>query len=87
MAQLYLTKELFDWVCNECEVFKKATWAGNDVDAADVLYSFFHSTPEKFALLEDWDEGKGNDPFWNDTLNEHSCIVFLREMVNKLNSI
>lgn len=84
MNQLVLTAELFNWICDECEAFQEATWAGNDVDSNDVLYSFFNSTPNRFALLSDWDEGKANDPFWNDEINEHSAIVFIKQMVDKL---
>lgn len=81
-----ITKEIFDWINAECEAFEKATWAGNDVDAHDVMYSYFYSTSDRFALLNDWDEGKANDPFWNDELNEHSAIVFIKQMVDKLNT-
>lgn len=87
MRQLILTKELFNWMVDECEAFQEATWAANDVDITDVLYSYFNSTPERFALLNDWDEGKANDPFWNDELNDHSVIVFIKQMVDKLNAL
>jgi hypothetical protein len=87
MKRLILTKELFNCISDECEAFQAATWPGNDVDPNDVLYSFFNSTPEQFAILSDWDEGKENDPFWNDELNEHSAIVFIRKMVDKLNAL
>ena len=85
--QLVLTKELFDFIYDECEKFREETWAGNDVDVQDVLYSFFHSTEDEFHLHTDWDEGEANDPFWNKEKNEHSAIVFLKEMVEKLKDL
>ena len=84
MEKLLLTKDLFNWICAECEAFQETTWAGNDVDTNDVLYSYFNSTPDQFVILNDWNEGKSNDPFWNDELNEHSAIVFIKQMVDKL---
>lgn len=84
MNQMLLTKELFNSISDECEAFQEATWSGNDVDTTDVLYSYFNSTKDSFALLNDWDEGKANDPFWNDELNEHSAIVFIKQMIDKL---
>lgn len=56
--KLILTKELFDFIHNECELFIERTWPANDVDVQDVLYSFFYSTEDKFCVLEDWDEGE-----------------------------
>lgn len=87
MRKLELTTELYNWLSDECDRFQEDTWPGNDVDANDVLYSFFNSTDERFAILSDWDEGKPNDPFWNDELNEHSAIVFIKQMVAKLNDL
>ena len=66
-----LTKELYRFIESECEKFQEETWGGNDVDVNDVLYSYLHSTKESFHILNDWDEGKGNDPFWDEELNEH----------------
>jgi len=87
MKALTLTKELFDFIFNECEKFKENTWSGNDVDVQDVLYSYFNSTPETFCILSDWDEGENNDPFWNHERNEHSVIVFLKDICQTLNII
>ena len=81
-----LTKELYEFIENECEKFQEDTWGGNDVDVNDVLYSYLYSTKETFCILNDWDEGKNNDPFWNDELNEHSAIVFLKQMCKKIDN-
>ena len=81
-----LTKELYEFIENECEKFEKETWCGNDVDVNDVLYSYLYSTKETFCILNDWDEGKNNDPFWNEELNEHSAIVFLKQMCKKIDN-
>ena len=81
-----LTKELYEFIENECEKFLENTWVGNDVDVNDVLYSYLYSTKETFYILNDLDEGKNNDPFWNNELNEHSAIVFLKQMCNKIDN-
>ena len=72
-----LTKELYIWIENECDLFNNNT--GYFVDPNDVLYSYLFSTFDTFHILNDWDEGKSNDPFWNEELNEHSVIVFLKQ--------
>tara|TARA_R110000851_G_scaffold275123_1_gene427761 strand:+ start:846 stop:1094 length:249 start_codon:yes stop_codon:yes gene_type:complete len=77
-----LTKELYDFIDIECEKFKEKTF--NDVDVNDVLYSYLYSTKEDFYILNDWDEGENNDPFWNKELNEHSAIIFLKQMCKKI---
>lgn len=84
-----LSKDLFDYLFKECQKFEDKT--GHDVDVADILYSYLHSykppinaTDSMFFILYDWDEGKGNDPFWNNELNEHSAIVFIKQMCNKI---
>jgi hypothetical protein len=87
MKELKMTKELFDFIYDECQKFQETTWAGNDVDVDDVLYSFFYSTDETFCILNDWDEGKSNDPFWDEVKNEHSVIVFLKVMCEKLKTL
>jgi hypothetical protein len=83
-TELKMTKEVFDFIYDECAKFKEKTWDGNDVDVQDVLYSFFNSTPDTFHVLNDWDEGKNNDPFWNEEKAEHSAIVFLKEICEKI---
>lgn len=82
MNSLLLTKEVFRLIYDECIAFEKTT--GHDVDVQDVLYSFLHSTPDTFCILNDWDEGKYNDPFWNEDKNEHSAISFLKDMCDKI---
>ena len=77
-----LTKELFDTIHDNCEEFNKIT--DYDVDVSDVLYSYLNSTPDTFYILYDWDEGKGNDPFWNNELNEHSVIAFIKDMCKQI---
>lgn len=81
-----LTKELYEFIENECKKFKEETWTGNDVDVNDVLYSYLYRTKEIFHILNDWDEGKNNDPFWNDEFNEHSAVVFLKKMCEKIDN-
>lgn len=87
MSSLRLTKEIFEWIDAECEKFREGTRNYYDIYPGDVLFSYFHSTPDNFVIFNDWDEGKPNDPFWNEELNEHSAIVFLKQMVKKLNEL
>lgn len=84
MAELKMTKEVFSFIEDECAKFQERTWGGNDVDVEDVLYSFLFSEPDCFHILNDWDEGKNNDPFWDEEKDEHSAIVFLKEMCEKI---
>lgn len=84
MSQLKITKELYLFIQNECNEFVKKTWDANCVDVNDVLYSFLFSNENEFHILNDWDEGKNNDPFWNEEKNEHSAIVFLKELCEKI---
>ena len=82
-----LTKEIYTWIENEIKAFKIRTYDGNDVTVEEVLYSYLFSTDESFYILNDWDEGDTNDPYWDYELNEHSVIVFLKTMCVKLNEI
>lgn len=58
----------------ECESFEKKT--GYNVDLNEIIFAYGN----KGYILNDWNEGKDNDPFWNEELNEHSAIVFINEM-------
>lgn len=66
-----LTKELYEFIENECEKFQEETLGGNNVDVNDVLYSYLYSTKKTFC---------------NDELNEHSAIVFLKQMCEKIDN-
>lgn len=77
-----LNKEIYELIENECDKHNEETC--NMVDVGDVIYSFLYSTDKCFHILNDWDEGRNNDPFWNDELNEHSAIVFLKQICDNL---
>ena len=79
---MILTKEIFNFIYEECKKHNELTI--NEVTVEDFLYSFLFSTDEKFCVLNDWDEGENNDPFWNKELNMHSAEVFIMEMCKKL---
>jgi len=81
---MQLTKELYDIIDNDCQSFEDKT--GYDVDVNDILYSYLQSSEKVFYILNDWDEGKDNDPFWNEEKNEHSAIVFIKEMCKKIDN-
>lgn len=82
MQEILLTKELYDFIDEQCEAFNDKTHYGVDVN--DILFSLLHNEnfdqAGPFLILNDWDEGKGNDPWWNDELNEHSAVCFIMEV-------
>ena len=80
-----LTKDLYEFIENECEKFREKT--NYDLNVNDILYSYLISDEEHFFIYNDWDEGKNNDPFWNEELNEHSAIVFIKQMCIKLEKL
>jgi hypothetical protein len=73
-----LTKEAYEFIDSACNDFNESP--GYDVDVNAFIYSYLYSDDKCFRILNDWDEGKGNDPFWNNELNEHSVIVFIKKM-------
>jgi hypothetical protein len=79
-----LTTEQFEYIEKSVDKFN-AERGFYEVDYGEVVYSYFKSTPEKFMLLNDWDEGSDNDPWWDKELNEHSVIVFIKSIVKELN--
>jgi hypothetical protein len=87
MREIKLTKELYLSIANEYRKFRQRTGGIYDVGLDDILYSCFESTPEKFAILNDWDEGPENDPFWDIEKDEHCVHVFLKEMVLVIESL
>ena len=84
MKNIEISKELFEFIYLKCKAFKNKT--NYDVSVEDVLFSYLHSTDKVFHVLYDWDEGKNNDPFWNEEKDEHCVIVFLKEMCVELNN-
>lgn len=84
---MVLTEEQFLYIEKMVDLFNENTHGIHGVDYGDAIYSYFKSTPESFALLNDWDEGKPNDPYWDNEKNEHSVIVFIRLVVDELNKM
>jgi hypothetical protein len=78
MEQLILTKKLYEYIETECNKHNEDTC--NFVEPHDVLYSLLYSDDETFRLLNDWDEGEPNDPFWNKENNMHSAEYFIKQM-------
>lgn len=77
-----LNKDVYEFIDAKCEAHNEITY--NQVEVGDVIYSFLYSTEDCFHVLNDWDEGRSNDPFWDDELNEHSAIVFLKKTCEEL---
>jgi hypothetical protein len=49
-----------------------------DITLSDVLYSLFNPN----HVLNDWDEGKYNDPYWDDVKNQHRAYTMLEEIIS-----
>lgn len=56
----------------------------NSLQEGDVVYSYFKSDKDSFEILNDWDEGENNDPFWDKEKDEHCIYVFLKQVVKEL---
>jgi hypothetical protein len=84
MTPLVLTQEMFDFIQKEINEFNQRTNYEYDMDFEEVLFSFLHSTDETQYVLNDWDEGEYNDPYWDNEKNQHCCEVFLEQMNIKL---
>ena len=87
MKKLILTESIYDFIDNEIRQFNEKTNHEYDMDFQEVLFSFLHSTDETHYVLNDWDEGKYNDPYWDEDKNQHCCEVFLEEMNLKINEL
>jgi len=79
-----MTIEIYEFISNEIKEFNERTNFEYDMDFEEVLFSFLESDETNHYVLNDWDEGKGNDPYWDDNKNMHSCYSFLEDMNKKL---
>jgi hypothetical protein len=84
MAELLITKDLYKFISNEIKAFNYRTNHDYDMDFEEVLFSFLESTETTHYVLNDWDEGKNNDPYWDEVKNKHSCYSFLEDMNEKI---
>jgi hypothetical protein len=84
MAELKMTKEVYEFISKEIEAFNEITNNEYDMDFKEVLFSFLESTETTHYVLNDWDEGKNNDPYWDEVKNMHSCYSFLEDMNKKI---
>jgi len=81
---LKITKEIYEFISTEIQNFNKRTNYEYHMDMEEVLFSFLESDELTHYVLNDWDEGKNNDPYWDEIKNMHSCYSFLEDMNNKL---
>lgn len=72
-----ITIDQYDHIDTMVDKFNEDTENLHNLETGDVLYSFFKSDDENFHILNDWDEGESNDPFWNKEFNMHSCCYFI----------
>ena len=86
MKSLRMTNEMYDFISEEISHFNKRTNFEYDMDMEEVLFSFLNSTETVHFILNDWNEGKFNDPYWDEERNQHCCEVFLFDMNTKLNN-
>ena len=78
MKSINLTKELYEYIKNECKKHKVKTLC--NVDFIDVLYSYLYSTDNEFSTLNEWDD------FWGIYPNGHPAITFIKEMCKKIDN-
>jgi hypothetical protein len=84
MTPLVVTQEMYDFIQKEINEFNQRTNYEYHMDFEEVLFSFLHSTDDTHYVLNDWDEGEYNDPYWDKEKNQHCCEVFLEQMNIKL---
>lgn len=87
MRELVINKTVFEFIENEIKQFNERTLNTYDMDFEEVLYSYIESTDDIHYVLNDWDEGKSNDPFWDDEKDMHCCYSFLEYMNDKLKNL
>jgi hypothetical protein len=86
MKDLKITIETWRFIMSELGAFNERTNYEYDMTMDEVLYSYLESTNETLCAFTDWDEGKGNDPYWDDVKDKHCCCSFLEDMNEKLKS-
>ena len=84
MKELKMTKEVYDFISKEIEAFNERTNYEYEMNFDEVLFSFLESTETTHYVLYDHDEGKNNDPYWDEEKNMHSCYSFLEDMNKKI---
>ena len=84
---MVLTEKQFLVIEQRVDEFNERTCGIHGIDYGDVIYSYFKSSNNRFLILNDWDEGKPNDPYWNDETNEHSAIHLIRTLIEELKSM
>lgn len=83
MKHKLFTASLINFLQDKCDQHNKETY--NDVDLGDILYTYFNSDNETIRMLNDWDEGKNNDPWWDEKKNMHSAESFILDMCEEIN--
>lgn len=76
-----ITKEQLDFLMDACKKHNDLT--NNGVCIVDILYSALNPG----YILNDWNEGEGNDPFWDKVNNCHSAESFINKTINELNKV
>lgn len=68
-------EDVFEIIKQECE--KHILKTGNDVNLIDVIFGYGNPG----YILNDWDEGKNNDQFWDEKRGCHSADSFIQDMI------
>lgn len=80
---MILTKEQYEHIEDALDVFKITTdYHYHDFGWDDILYTIFNSNKETLSIKYDWDEGRNNEPIWDDTVDMHYVISFLHKVKN-----
>ena len=83
MRELKVNINVWNLITDEVKAFNERTHFNYDMTMDEVLFSYLEST-EDTVMFYDWDEGKNNDPYWDNEKNMHSCCSFLDEMNKKI---
>jgi len=75
-----ISKDKYDFIRLECKKFIKETGRLYDVEPNEIIHTYFYPN----EILYDWDEGKNNDPFWDEETNTHSVVSFINKTVQRL---
>ena len=78
-----LTIEKYDLINDMLLLFQSST--NNEYSEfgwEDIAFTIFSSTPNETHILFDWDEGKNNDPYWDEDLNKHCVYAFLDRVMD-----
>lgn len=82
---MVLTNTKYRLIKDELDLFhfKTNNYYIYDFGWEDVLFTLMESEPDNVYILNDWDEGKNNDPYWDEEKDKHCIYSFLEDIYYK----